>query len=297
MMGPKYWQGISAEVGADERFAPREEPQPRLRALINHVEQHGYAIIRDAFTPEEVAEAKSEVARLEAAKAAQAEEPNEGKGRNTFEGLRTQRIYALAAKSRVFDKFALHPDVLALNDHFLEAGYLLSSFQSINIQPGEKPQTLHYDDGYITVPRPHQPFSAAIMVALDAYTAANGATVVVPGSHTWGSDRTPDAAEAQPVTMPSGSMLYFPSTLWHGGGRNVSGTGRLALTVQYCQPWARQLENQMMAVDWEQLDAMPPRLVDMLGYKVGAPFVGHVDGRSPRVAVARALQQRRQGKL
>lgn len=130
----------------------------------------------------------------------------------------------------------------------------------------------------------------AIMVALDPYTSTNGATVTVPKSHSW-TDRIAEPSDAESVIMPAGSVLYFLSTLWHGGGRNISSADRVALTVQYCQPWIRQLENQMLVVDFDKLDEMPPRLVDMLGYKVGAPFIGHVDGSSPRAAARRMLER------
>jgi ectoine hydroxylase-related dioxygenase (phytanoyl-CoA dioxygenase family) len=135
------------------------------------------------------------------------------------------------------------------------------------------------------------------MIALDAYTETNGATVVVPGSHAWG-DRRPGRSEAVPVTMPAGSIMFFLSTLWHGGGQNTSGESRLAVTVQYCQPWVRPMENQLLAVDWEKLDGIHPRIVAMMGYKVGMPFIGYVDGRSPRTRVAELLDRwSRQAKL
>lgn len=134
------------------------------------------------------------------------------------------------------------------------------------------------------------------MVSLDAYTSTNGATVVVDKSHTWHNDKIPDPAEAAPVIMPSGSIMYFLSTLWHGGGRNTSREDRVAITVQYCQPWIRQVENLMLVVDFDKLDEMPPRLVEMLGYKVAAPFIGHVDGSSPRAAVTRMLARYRSQK-
>jgi hypothetical protein len=95
-------------------------------------------------------------------------------GRNNFEGLNTNRIYSLLNKSRVFDKFVVIPRVLALNSYFLDEGYLLSAFHTISINPGEKAQSLHHDDGYIQFPRPRLPFGSAIMVALDEYTAENG---------------------------------------------------------------------------------------------------------------------------
>lgn len=133
------------------------------------------------------------------------------------------------------------------------------------------------------------------MIALDEYTETNGSTVIIPDSHTWG-DRLPKRSEAQSVVMPAGSIMYFIGTLWHGGGENTSSEGRLALTVQYCQPWMRQLENQQLAVDWEKLDDIPPKLVAMMGYKVGMPFLGYVNGRSPRTRVAE-LMEKWKGKL
>lgn len=61
----------------------------------------------------------------------------------------------------MFDKFPLHPDVLALNDYFLDDGFLMTAFHSINIQPDEDAQALHHDDSHIKVPRPHPPFGTA----------------------------------------------------------------------------------------------------------------------------------------
>jgi hypothetical protein len=156
-MKPKLNQTVDSEVGADRRLGRDVQDNPRIQGLIDHITEHGYAVIPNAFSSGEIDEAKAELRHLASVLEAG---PAPLRGRNTFEGLKTQRIYALANKSRVFDKFALHPDILALNDHFLDPGYLLNSFQSINIQPGETPQTLHHDDGYVTVPRPHRAFGA-----------------------------------------------------------------------------------------------------------------------------------------
>ena len=154
-MAPKLNSSINEEVGADKRLGRKlSQSDARLEALIEEITTNGFAVLPDPFTPEQVEEAKAELRVLDD------EATGSVRGRNSFEGLRTQRFYALANKSRVFDKFALHPLVLALNDHFMDPGYLLSSFQGINIQPGEAPQTLHHDDGYVTVPRPHRPFGA-----------------------------------------------------------------------------------------------------------------------------------------
>ncbi|KAF3356198.1 hypothetical protein VDGD_07769 [Verticillium dahliae] len=279
---------INGHTGASAKLY-RTHPDPETQKLIDHVVENGFVVIENAFGDVEINEAIGEVERLSASP--ELGGPASTHGRNNFEGFKTRRIYTLINKSRVFDKFAIHPKVEALNKYFLDPGFLLSNFQSINIQPGEEPQTLHHDDGYATLPRPHRPLGSAIMIALDPYTSTNGATVVVPKSHTWGADRIPSRAEAVPVVMPKGSIVYFIGTLWHGGGCNTSDSDRRALTVQYCQPWIRTIENQFLAVDFEKLSDIPKRIVDMLGYQVAAPFIGHVDGMSPRKAAERHLQR------
>lgn len=240
---------------------------PSLRADIQHVLEHGYVILPNSFTTAEAAEARDEIDRLSG--------PNPMTGRNDFEGHNTNRIYSLLNKSRVFDKFTVIPRVLELNDYFLDPGYLLSAFHTIVINPGEKAQNLHHDDGYIQAPRPRRPFGSAIMAAFDAYTATNGATRLIPGSHVWDSQRRGQPEETIPAICPEGGVVYFISTLWHGGGANVSDKPRKSATVQYCQPYIRPIENQILAVDPRKLDEIDPRIVDMMGYKVMAPFMGY----------------------
>ncbi|KAF4459514.1 phytanoyl- dioxygenase family [Fusarium albosuccineum] len=224
---------INNQVGSDKKLF-RKQVDPNTQELINTVIKQGYVILENVFTHDEVDEATQELRRL--ASEHDTAGPASVGGRNKFEGFRTRRISSLLNKSRVFDKFATNPEVMALNDYFLDPGWLLSLFQSICIQPGEDPQALHHDDGYVTLPRPHRPFGTAIMVSLDAYTETNGSTVVVPGSHEWGPDCVPNRSEAIPIIMPKGSIVYFLGTLWHGGGQNISNNERRALTVQFCQP-------------------------------------------------------------
>lgn len=132
----------------------RQEALEKVGPLIEHTIEHGYVIIPNAFSQQDIEEAKSELRRLGERRAG----PASAGGRNAFEGYSTKRIYALPNKSRVFDKFALHQDVLALNDYFLDDGFLVTAFHSITIQPDEDAQRLHHDDEYITIPRPHPPF-------------------------------------------------------------------------------------------------------------------------------------------
>ena len=139
-------------------------------------------------------------------------------------------------------------------------------------------------NAFYPIERPRPPFGAATIIAMTDFTANNGATVVIPGSHTWGQ-RSPteqECAQAIPVIMPKGSMVLFLGTLWHSGGANSSDSPRLAVTAQYCAPWARQQENFSLSVPLERARQCSEHIQRMLGYSIHPPFMGMVDGMHPR---------------
>jgi ectoine hydroxylase-related dioxygenase (phytanoyl-CoA dioxygenase family) len=202
-------------------------------------------------------------------------------GRNSFEGRRTQRIYSVLSRTRVCDRLVDNPRVLAVLDRLLMPNYLLSALQAINIQPGETAQLAHHDDGFYPVPRPREPLAAATIWAIDDFTADNGATVVIPGSHRWGKRRPGPNDHALPVVMPAGSCVFFVGTLWHGGGANTTTRDRLAVTAQYCEPWLRPMEAYTLSVSRDIARTVSDDIRRMLGYSIHPPFVGVVDGLHP----------------
>jgi phytanoyl-CoA dioxygenase PhyH len=202
-------------------------------------------------------------------------------GRNSFEGRRTQRIYSVLSRTRVCDRLVDNPRVLAVLDRLLMPNYLLSALQAINIQPGETAQLPHHDDGFYPIPRPREPLTAATIWAIDDFTADNGATVVIPGSHRWGKRRPSSEDRALPVVMPAGSCVFFVGTLWHGGGANTTTGERLAVTAQYCEPWLRPMEAFTLSISREIARTVSDDIRRMLGYSIHPPFVGAVDGLHP----------------
>ncbi len=204
-------------------------------------------------------------------------------GRNSFEGERTQRIYGLPEKLREADPFIEHPLVLAHLDRLFKPNYLLSQAQVINIQTDSPAQPLHMDDGFYPWPRPRPPISAATVFAIDDFTEDNGATVAIPGSHLWGEERVPrDDDHRVKAIMPAGACILFLGNLWHGGGENRSGADRLALTAQYCEPWARTQENYFLSVSKETAAEVSENIRRMLGYSIHPPFMGMVNGMHPK---------------
>ena len=86
------------------------------------------------------------------------------RGRNDFEGERTQRVYSLVGRGAVFERTVEQPDVLELVDALLHPGYLLTASQAICIYPGETSQPVHYDDAFYTLPRPPPLLSPTYMM-------------------------------------------------------------------------------------------------------------------------------------
>jgi ectoine hydroxylase-related dioxygenase (phytanoyl-CoA dioxygenase family) len=203
-------------------------------------------------------------------------------GRNFFEGFGTQRVYALFAKTRMFDQAAVDPLLLGVLDQVL-GHYQLSAPVGICIGPGEKAQILHRDDSIYPVPEPHPPLVVNTMWPLDEFTAENGATRFIPGSHRWepGRQPTPDDPVEIAVMSP-GSVMFYLGSLWHGGGANQTAASRLGVILEYCSGWLRQQENHCLAVPRDTVRELPERLQELLGYNIYPPFVGYVDGRHPR---------------
>lgn len=240
------------------------------------LDAHGYALLEGVLDPADVARRRDALAGLFAATPT---------GRNFFEGFHTQRVYAVFAKTRAFDDLAVHPLLTAALDHVLGPHHQFSAPVALQIGPGEKAQVLHRDEDVYPLPRPHPPVVVNSMWALCDFTADNGATRLVPGSHRWPDDRRPDESETVPATMPAGSVLIYLGGLWHGGGANTTDRPRPGLILEYVVSWLRPQETQLVAVPPDVVRTLPPRLQELLGYNVFPPFLGYVDGRHPRRAL------------
>lgn len=234
------------------------------------LQDNGYVMIKNLISDAECARIKQEITPLLS-----------HKGRNAFEGVKTQRVYSTISKTRVCDDLVTHPRIMALLDRLFMPNYLLSQLQVINILPGEAAQYVHADDGFYPVPRPRAPLGAATIWAIDDFTVENGATQLIPGSQQWGGRHPSENDKVIQAVMPKGSVIFYGGTLWHGGGANNSDASRLALTAQYCEPWLRQQENFGMGTDKSLVKTLSPDLQTMLGYSVLPPYIGMVDGVHP----------------
>jgi ectoine hydroxylase-related dioxygenase (phytanoyl-CoA dioxygenase family) len=234
----------------------------------------GYVVLHDAVDATILTRIRTELAPYFA---------HAPRGRNDFEGTFSQRLYALLTKSPATAELVAHPAVLDLVDSVLQAPCLLSANIAINVHPGETAQLLHADDAYCGLPRPRAAHGVSAVWAIDEFTAENGATEVLPGSHQFGNEViADDDPRIRPVEMAAGSVVVFLGTTLHRGGANRSDGVRLGISPQYCQPWMRQIENMALAVPPGVVATLPPRVQELLGYSILPPFIGYVDGRHPR---------------
>jgi ectoine hydroxylase-related dioxygenase (phytanoyl-CoA dioxygenase family) len=201
-------------------------------------------------------------------------------GADEFSGHHTRRTGSLIARSPSFRALAAHPLVLGALDRVLgdhATSYQLHLTQIIDIGPGEPGQLVHRDQWAFDF----FPFPAGFEVechtmwAMTDFTEENGATRVIPGSHTWEDRLRPAYEDTVAAEMPRGSVLLYLGSLYHGGGANRSDAHRLGVNVGYTLSWLRQEENQYLACPPEVARTLPDDLAKLVGYRRGAYALGY----------------------
>ena len=247
-----------------------------LSGYLETIEDQGYCIVEDAVDEDLMRKIRDAVTRLE--------DENDVQPRgNRAEGFATKRMYNLLAKDEVFWELPVHPNILPFAEHLLDAERLLSGTTCMHIGPGEVHQGLHSDDGLVSVRRPRIPFMVTTIWAFTDFTEENGATRIVPGSHKFDHEpRKGEKVDHVPAEMKAGSVLIVNGGTWHcGGANNTQDEWRLGVSVQYCQGYLRQQQNQYYSLRPEVVKAMPERLAALCGFTLYKGIMGHVDGESP----------------
>ena len=189
-----------------------------------------------------------------------------------FLGYNTVRLQGLPAKTPALIDALIDPRMLGVMDHLLLpvcTDYILSAAELIEIRQNETAQRLHTDNNsWPTAIQGLGPLCVNAMIALTDYTADNGATLVVPGSHLWSKGRVPSPEEIRPAEMPAGSVAIFSGETIHAGGTSMSDRIRRGLSVSYCAGWLRPVENCYLNLTVAQVAALPERAQELLGFDV-----------------------------
>ena len=211
-----------------------------------------------------------------------------------------QRVWMLVNKGRIFCQILSTETVRAVVDHVLGEDYLLSSYSANIAKPGGVAMNLHTDQwwmphpvtrepspvpvGSITRERPNlagedPPAMIApcvcvnVMWMLNDFSAENGGTRFVPGSHLRGRPPGPmDNEETVSAEGMAGTAMVFDGRLWHGTGANISSENRYGLLSTFCGPQFRPQENFTIGARPELLAEASPGLLALLGFKVWSGY-------------------------
>ena len=160
-----------------------------------------------------------------------------------------RRLANLVNKGRIFEDIIQTPEVLDAMEHVLGPRFKLSSLNARSADPfSASDQPLHADSAAISDEAGYWVCNSVWM--LDDFTAENGATRMVPGSHRWRRLPPPELFDSYPgqelVTGPAGTVVIMNAHMWHGGTANRTQAPRRAMHVYYTrwdkpqQQWQRK---------------------------------------------------------
>lgn len=258
-------------VDLNNRFAPDAD----ISVIAKAIADDGYAVVERLLDD-------STVSKLETELSPWLDQTEFGS--EDFWGHRTKRFGALIQKSKVAQDLLVHPTVLGVADKLLLpwcAAYWANYSGVMYLAPGESAQSLHRDTNLWPFANPSPPLTLATMWAVSDFTAENGGTLVVPGSHKWTDERIPEASEVMSTEMPKGSVLLYSGNTIHAGGSNRAAQPRYGVALHYVLGWLRQEETQLLTLSRDEALAMPEKVRRLMGYSLGAASLGMVDHLDP----------------
>jgi hypothetical protein len=173
----------------------------------------------------------------------------------------TRRLANLIDKGAIFAELVCMAKILACIEHVVGRGYKLSSLNARSTNPhnGES-QPWHADAGAIADERGYWVCNSVWM--LDDFTEENGATRMIPRSHTWRRLPEPGNSDSLPdeelVIGTAGTVVIMNAHMWHGGTANRTDRCRRALHAFYTRVDKPQQQYQKALLRAETLAALTP---------------------------------------
>jgi ectoine hydroxylase-related dioxygenase (phytanoyl-CoA dioxygenase family) len=154
----------------------------------------------------------------------------------------------------------------------LGASWIMYAFTSSSLPPHG---TNYGNRIHVDSPRwvPGYSFNVGVMWALDDFTADNGATHVLPGSHRSADAPSPELFDRHFVrlTCAAGSMILFDGRLYHRAGDNATGAWRHALTLNACRSFMKQRFDWVRFIPGPIADALNAQARRIIGFDTRLP--------------------------
>jgi hypothetical protein len=173
----------------------------------------------------------------------------------------TRRLANLVDKGDVFARMVVMPGILECIEAVVGPDYKLSSLNARSTNPhNPEAQPWHMDAGAIPDERGYWVCNTIWM--LDDFTPDNGATRMIPRSHTWrrlpaagNRDTLPDE---QLVTGRAGTVVVMNTHMWHAGTGNRTDRCRRALHGFYTRGDKPQQQYQKALLRPQTIGALSP---------------------------------------
>lgn len=214
--------------------------------------EQGYLIFKNFLS---LGQVETLLARLEELWAAEGEMAGE---ENYIEpGVR--RLANRASKGSLFRKIYAHPQVLEVVEAVMGPEIRASMVNARDVPPHTGARMSFHMDSDNGRHRDEKGYNAATAIwMLDPFTAENGATAFVPGSHLLGKSPKQALADLNAphpdeiiVEGQAGDVLVFNGHCWHAGRPNLTDGHRRALLVHYLRADVPRPDNRRQHLDPE----------------------------------------------
>ena len=232
---------------------------------IAQLDEYGYVVLPGAMTRDQ-----AEQLRQRSAELIDQERPS---GENVYLDGKSQRVWNLVNKGRIFEDMIQLPQVLELQEYLLGDDCTLSSFTVNLIGPGSPTGALHIDTplGAVPKPLPDFAFCANTVYVLDDFTPDNGATWLVPKSCKRGygpeAGSMPDSlAGGIQLEAQQGDIAVFHGATWHASGANRTDRERMILLGFFCRSFMKPQQDNYRLARPEVIERATPTLKRLLGF-------------------------------
>lgn len=242
-----------------------DELRPRIDEFdlwdaVDHVEEHGYAVIRNAAPPALMDDLREAIHSLSTPMDA------------TATGI-AGSVPLLLGRHPAVDLVATLPKVMAFAEFScgkaMRAGRFVGSIKEEFKGDGDGMLALHADQNWIPAPFPDHNLVMTFCFACEGMTEAGGATCVVPGSHRLRRPPTPEEMKtAKPVAVETekGDVAVWDGAVWHGSlPRRIPGT-RTVLHATYQRLYTQPIDDfTYLLKDEEYMANAPEGMRQLLG--------------------------------
>jgi ectoine hydroxylase-related dioxygenase (phytanoyl-CoA dioxygenase family) len=171
---------------------------------------------------------------------------------------------------------------LALAEYICGRGCTLSSVLA-TVRVAGSALGLHCDQSQVPAPFPEHLVNLTACWVTDEFTKANGAFMIIPGTHRNRRNPTPEEGQALDgaiaVECPPGSVVLWDGAVWHGNYPRTEPGQRVVLHVTYTRLAYRPVHDFSYLTDDFRAGASPQiraLLGDNLGFGANSRFV-HID--------------------